>query len=578
MRRTCRQMVVGLAALAAGLVAGCERSTGTPDWVATGRRGMVASDSPYASRAGLEVLRAGGNAIDAAVATSFALGVTRPYSTGLGGGGFLIIRTADGRTVVIDARETAPAAAHRDMFVLAHQQNPDAPPPSQYGPLAVAVPGLLAGLAEAHAEFGARPWAELLAPAIRLAREGYPADAFDQQVARDVLARFERYPQVCAYGQGIIDVHYAGGVPAIGERIRQPRLADLLQRIAEQGADAFYHGHVAEVIVETLRAHGGVMSVEDLAGYQTRRREPIRSTYRGYELITMPPPSSGGVCLAEALNILERFDLPAVQRRDPALARHYVVEAMRQAFADRSRWMGDPDFVDVPTERLISKAYAVDLAGRLRPNAACLMDRCGTAEMIAGEDAGTSHHCTMDAAGNCVTITETINTRFGSMVFVDEVGLVLNNEMDDFAAEPGRPNVYGLVQSERSAVRPHSRPLSSMSPTIVLRDGRPVMLVGAAGGPRIITAVLQTILRVLDFGMSPQEAIAQGRLHHQWLPDRVEFDGVVPDAIKADLRARGHTVSDSPGESAVVQMIVIRDGEMIGVSDPRKGGRPAGLD
>lgn len=562
-------------ASAAG-VGACSTPPASPQWMAIAGRAMVAADSPHASQAGLKVLGGGGNAVDAALATSFALGVTRPYSTGLGGGGFLIVRTADRRVVVIDARETAPADAHRDMFVRARQRDPGAASPSRYGGLAVGVPGLLAGLAELHAQFGSKPWAELVAPAIRLAREGYPADPFDQKVAAEMFQLFESHPRLRDYGGGIVETHYPNGVPKLGQLIRQPKLARLLERIAEHGPRAFYHGPVAEAIVQSVREHGGVMTIEDLSSYQVKRRRPIRSTYRGYELLTMPPPSSGGVCLAQALNILERFDLPAVQRRNPGLARHYVIEALRQAFADRSRWMGDPDFVDVPTDRLISKAYAADLAARLRSRTACTLENCGLRDVIA-DDAGTSHHCTIDPAGNCVVVSETINTLFGSLVYVDEHGLVLNNEMDDFAAEPGKPNVYGLVQSERSAVRPHSRPLSSMAPTIVLRDGKPVMLVGGSGGPRIISAVLQTILRVLDFGMSPAQAVQEPRLHHQWLPDHVRFEGPMPAALKADLQARGHHVRDAPGSGAVVQMIVIRDGELIGVCDPRKHGRPAGM-
>ncbi|MCP4593392.1 MAG: gamma-glutamyltransferase [bacterium] len=544
-------------------------------WVAHGRRGMVASDSPEASQAGLEILRAGGNAVDAAAAVSFALAVARPQSTGLGGGGFMLIRkAADGQVSALDYREAAPQASTPEMFCAPPPSAAGRAPAMSYGYLAVAVPGVLAGQAEAVDSFGTMPLKRLLQPAIRLAEQGFAADQHYARAARTALQAYQKYPELvtsCAY---VHRVHLGGGQPPqVGARVVQPELARLLRAIANEGPSVFYRGPVAEAIERTMRARGGCMTRADLAEYRALRRTPLRARYRGYDLIVMPPPSSGGTCVVETLNILETFDLPALWANNRPLGTHYLVEAMRHAFADRARWMGDPDFSALPVQRLTDKAYGRELAARIRPDHTVALEACGVAAPRA--DHGTSHICVVDQWGNAVVATETINTSFGSFAAVDEWGLILNDEMDDFATQPGTPNVYDLIQSERNAPQPLKRPLSSMSPTIVLEDGQVLLLVGGSGGPRIISAVLNVLVGVLDGGRPLPEAVAARRVHHQWKPDHVYFDSAPPAELKSYLESLGHSVSDRPRGAAVQAIQVTSDG-LIGVADPRKGGRPAG--
>ena len=544
-------------------------------WVATGRQGMVAADSPHASRAGLEILQAGGNAVDAAAAVSFALAVARPQSTGLGGGGFMIIRLAkDDEVVVLDYRETAPASAAPDMFRDALTGGGKRAPTIRYGFLAAAVPGVVAGQGEAVRCYGTLSLKRLLAPAITLAERGFEADRSYVKAARKTLNAYRKHPELidsCGY---VYRVHLRSGrLPGVGDLVVQPELGRLFRAIAAQGPDVFYRGEVADAIERAMLANGGRMIKADLASYRVVRRRPIRSTYRGHELLLMPLPSAGGVCIVQTLNILERFDMPQLLRTDPNLATHYCLEAMKHAFADRAGWMGDPDFVSVPVEFLTGKAYARKLAEKIKPGRVTDLEAYGSAALP--DDAGTSHFCVVDRWGNCVAATETINTTFGAFAAVDEWGLILNNEMDDFATRPGEPNAFDLMQSERNAVAPGKRPLSSMSPTIVLKDGNPVLLVGGSGGPRIISGVLNVLLGVLDAGRSLPEAVEAGRVHHQWKPDRVFFDGPAPEPLAGYLKSVGHQVSDRP-RSAAVQAILIEDGKLIGVSDPRKGGRPVG--
>ena len=543
-------------------------------WVARGAKGMVAADSKHASEAGVEMLRAGGNAVDAAVATSFALAVTRPYSTGLGGGGFMIARFADGRVVVQDFRETAPAEATASMFIKAAELKPGGPSPSEFGHLAVAVPGLVAGRCQALARFGTLRLGRVLGPAIRLAKSGYPVDDDYVRNVRAVLDQFEAHPSLkesCPY---VYRLHLASGRPReTGQTLIQPELAQLLEEIAGGGTEFFYSGPVAQAISREMRAQGGIITERDLADYQPRLREPLLSTYRDYKLILMPSSSSGGVALAETLNILEKLDFHAVAKRDPALAMHLQLEAMKHAFADRARWFGDQDFVKVPTGPLMSKAYAAMLAKSISPDHVGPLDRYGSTTLP--DDSGTSHFCVADKFGNVVVSSETINTEFGSLVAVDEWGLILNNEMDDFTAEPGKPNAFGLVQSAQNAIGPRKRPLSSMSPTIVLKDDKPFLLLGASGGPRIISSVLNVLLGVTDFGQSLEDAMQRPRPHHQWSPDLVFFDSLPPPAdIAAGLTSRGHKLADKK-RTGIVQAIVRSENGWIGASDPRKGGQPA---
>jgi gamma-glutamyltranspeptidase/glutathione hydrolase len=535
---------------------------------------MVATDSQLASEAGLEVLRAGGNAVDAAAAVSFALGVTRPYSTGLGGGGFMIIRFGDGRVVTLDYRETAPAAAQRDMFVTARAANPDGPPPSQLGALAVGVPGTLAGHAKAVAAYGSRPLADLLQPAIRIARAGAPIDDHARGAMREALKDYDAHPSLktsCAF---LYDRYLGGGRPdALGGKWVQPELAGLLETIASRGWRVFYEGEVAAAIASTSHRGGGIITKEDLAAYKVTPREPLLGRYRDYEIITMRPPSSGGVALIESLNILERFPLKATAAREPAAALHLQIEAMKHAFADRARWLADADFANVPVNYLTSKSYAAELAGRIRPDRPIAVAGYGVEQLP--DDAGTSHFSIVDRWGTVVVVTETINTSFGSLACVPEWGLILNNEMDDFAAEPGVANAFGLVQSERNAVAPGKKPLSSMTPTIVVKDGRVVLALGASGGPRIISSVLQVIVAVLDEGATLEDAVGRPRPHHQWMPDRVTFDRDPVGGAADALRQMGHEVKVGGGAGVIAAIQATAKGWK-GASDPRKGGQPAG--
>jgi gamma-glutamyltranspeptidase/glutathione hydrolase len=372
----------------------------------------------------------------------------------------------------------------------------------------------------------------------------------------------------------VYETHLRGGqIPSPGAKLVQPELANLLEGIAREGADFFYRGPVAKSLVREMKKHGGLVTEEDLADYRVRERQPLRTTYRSYEIIGMPPPSSGGIALAETLNILDDIDFASVARTDPILAVHYQIEAMKHAFADRARWLGDADFARVPVTLLISKKHALGSAAKLDPNQTASVDAYGTANVP--DDAGTSHFCVVDRWGNVVVSTETINTTFGSLSAVDGWGLILNNEMDDFVSEPGKPNAYGLVQSTANAIAPGKRPLSSMTPTIVLENGEPFLLLGASGGPRIISSVLNVLLGVTDFDKSLERAIRDLRPHHQWQPELVYFDTDPPEEIRLGLTKRGHTLSERRRTGIVQAILRTRDG-WLGASDPRKGGQPAG--
>ncbi len=552
-----------------------EQTAKSPEWIATGQTAMVASDHPLASQVGLDIIRSGGNAVDAAVAVSFALAVTRPQSTGLGGGGFMIVRLAStGEVFAFDYRETAPQKSSADMYDRFVKAHPDKTPPSRFGQLAVAVPGQVAGLATVLKRFGRKPISELVAPAIELANDGFPVDNHYVSVTESVLKKYSTYPELrktCPY---VYDVHLRkGDLRKPGEILRQPALARLLEVVGREGAKGFYSGPVAKAIVNEIGGHGGIITEKDLAGYKVAPRTPLKSTYRGYEIIAMPPPSSGGTCVIETLNILETVDLPAIYKTDSALAYHYFIEAMKHAFADRARWQADADYTFVPTGLLTSKVYAWQLAGSLDQKSTAESDTYGTLQIP--NDSGTSHFCIVDSQGNVVVSTETINTSFGSLAAVSEWGLILNNEMDDFSARPGKVNAYRLSQSDRNAVEPGKRPLSSMSPTIVCKDGRPFLLLGGSGGPRIITSVLNVLVGVLDFGRSLEEAIAAPRVHHQWKPDEIRFDRDPDLQLIHGLRQRGHQIRDQH-TTGIVQAIHFDGKRLIGASDPRKEGQPRG--
>ena len=540
-------------------------------------QGIVASDQPLASAAGLEVLQHGGNAFDAAIATSLALAVLRPQSTGIGGGGFMVLRTAKGETRVLDYREVAPAAASRDMYL-----GPDKKPisnASSLGYQAAAVPGLLAGLDRLRSQLGSRPLAELMQPAIRYAEQGFPVDRHFVTASESVAKNGTR--------DELKAIFFEQGQPRrLGSLQTQPELAATLKTIAREGVSAFYKGEIARKIVAAMQANGGLITAQDLAAYQPRERQPLRGNYRGYEVITMPPPSSGGTALLTVLNLLEPYALGwNATGHNSSQYVHLVTEAMKHAFSDRANYLGDPDFVKVPTEQLISKPYAASLQPRLQQAMVQTLTReayglkgLSWSTAPAGAipaDHGTTHYAIMDRFGNVVSATETINTYFGAEAVVPGTGIVLNDEMDDFSKSPGVPNSFGLIGTEANAIAPGKKPLSSMTPTIVLRDGKPLLAVGASGGPRIITGTLQAILNVVDFGMDVEAAVSSPRFHHQWVPETLYIERELPFDVRAALMAKGHKLEIGDSEN-VVQAVMFRDGQFTGASDPRKGGRPAG--
>ena len=539
---------------------------------------MVVAPEAHATRAGVRMLEAGGNAVDAAVAAAFALGVTQPQSTGIGGGAFLVVHLADGRSFALDARETAPAASTPDMYV-----GPGVPErASFFGGLAVGTPGMVAGLALALERWGTKSLAEALEPAIELAEEGYPVGAYQLRFVARMRTYIEpRFPKTAA-----IQFPPEGEVEP-GWRLVQSDLGRTLRRIAREGPAGFYQGPVAEAIAKEVARTGGVLSVEDLAAYEPVVREPVRGTYRGLEVLSFPPPSSGGIALIEMLNILEGFDLRALGAGSSASV-HRVAEAMKLAFADRAAWLGDPDFTHVPVAELTSKDYASELRARINPpwwrRAPWTWHRTEVAIEVAGpgiplDDRGTAHLSTIDAAGNAVALTGTINGPFGSGVTAPGTGVLLNNEMDDFVTDPEAPNFYGLVGvGDANHVQPGKRPLSSMTPTVVLDEGRVRLVLGSNGGPRIITAVLLALLQVVDWEADVMEAVSEPRFHQQWRPVRLQLEAAFPEDVAAGLRARGWPVERVDELTTGVQAIAVdpETGLRTGGNDPRRDGLALG--
>lgn len=546
-------------------------------WLVRAKHGLVASDSAEASEAGAKILESGGNAIDAAVATSFALGVTRPYSTGLGGGGFALIYLSQKKEILaFDFRETAPGDATWDMFIEARKKDPNGPPPSQIGGLAVAVPGLLAGVAQILEQYGTCRLDRVIEPAIELADGGFKADADYVNVCKQVIAQYKRDPRLQRKCPTLYATLLNNGVaPTVGQVIHRPELASALRLIQTEGPAAFYEGRIADAILTTVEKAGGILRIEDLLSYRVRERTPLRWTYRNFEIVSMPPPSSGGVVLAEVLNILGRRPLGEIHAEDPGKAAHLFIEACKHAFADRSRWLGDPSYVNVPVSVLTGEKHAAALAEKIDEKKTQPSKSYGTVRLT--EDGGTSHFCVVDVDDNVVAWTETINLFFGSYVVTEPFGIILNNEMDDFSAEPGKPDAFGLRTSDRNAVAPGKRPLSSMSPTIVLDSrGQPVLTLGASGGSKIISSVLSVLINILDYDMPLGEAINAVRIHHQWMPDEVCFSADPPDDLVDALKERKHVIG-KPYSRGVVQAIEWQsDNTLLGASDPRKGGRPAG--
>ena len=535
-----------------------------------GEHAMVVAQERIATRIGVEILDRGGNAVDAAVAVGFALAVTYPRAGNIGGGGFMVIHLAhDNRDVAIDYREAAPAAATPTMFLDA-QGNPD-PAKSRDSGLSVGVPGTVAGLALAHQKYGSGTLslAELLRPAIRLAEQGFRVqDDLADSMPRAVK-RLARWPSTV----GILLKN--GGQPLeAGDRLIQFDLADTLQAIANQGPDAFYQGDIARKIAAAVQKAGGVMTADDLKNYRAIERPVVRGSYRGFDIVSMPPPSSGGVHLIEMLNILEGYDLAKLGRGDEAL--HDFIEAMKRAYADRAVYMGDPDSVKMPIAGLISKKYAASLRATITDKAT------PSAAIHAGKPAdtegqNTTHYSVIDSDGNAVSNTYTLNFSYGLGLIADGTGILLNNELDDFTAKAGAANAYGLVGFAANLPGPNKRPLSSMTPTIVLKDGKPFLVTGSPGGSRIITAVLQVITNVIDFDMSIAEAVTAPRLHNQWQPDETYVEPGFAPAVLDALKARGHKiVSTAPHSSAnsieVLPKTEFKPQGYIGAADTRTRG------
>ena len=573
--RSCRPV---LHFFALAVAAGCAgRATDTPapaagiaaDWRFTGKAriteapaAMVVSGHPLASEIGRDILRAGGNAIDAAVAVGLALAVVHPEAGNIGGGGFMVIRTADGKTRSLDYRETAPRRATRDMYLDANGEPTER---SVTGHLAAGVPGAVAGLTAAHQQLGRLPFDSVIAPAIGLARDGFLVDDYRSESIRSDSARLSSFPASLA-------TFLPGGrPPAPGSRLVQPELAATLEAIGRNGAAGFYQGTVADLIVAEMERGGGLINHNDLSEYRAIWREPIRVRYRGHTIYSMPPASSGGVTTGEILNIMEGYD-PLPPFGTPALI-HREAEAMRRAFTDRNMHLGDPDFVRNPIDRLLSKDYAAMLRSEIGERAT----PTPRFDPAAAGGSSTTHYSVVDADGNAVSCTTTLNNSYGSAVTVTGAGFLLNDEMDDFATAPGKPNMYGLVQGEANAIEPGKRMLSAMTPSIVLDpSGRLYLVLGTPGGPRIITMVYHVISNVIDHGMPLPGAVTAPRMHHQALPDslQVEDDGFTTTTLDS-LRSRGHGVS-SRGHWGDVEAIIRTPAGWQGVSDPRGGGGGAG--
>lgn len=535
--------------------------------------GMVASADTLASTVGVNILKKGGNAVDAAVAVGLALAVTYPEAGNLGGGGFLLLRLANGRTTAIDFRETAPAKATRDMY-LGKDGQPTAD--SRVGYRAAGVPGTVAGFALAQRRYGRLKWADVVAPAVRLADQGFALTDYQARILKGSKA-------LSGFAESRRVFQRSGRPYTEGEILRQPDLAATLRRLMTKGPREFYEGQTATLIAQDMAASGGLITLSDLKNYVPVERAPLRGTYRGYDILTMPPPSSGGACLLEMLNILEPHDLKSLGYGSSATD-HLLVESMRRAFADRSELFGDPAFVKVPTRGLSSKAYAAERARTINPDRATPSKDVSVGNPAPYESQQTTHYSVVDVAGNAVSCTYTLNNSFGSGVTAKGTGILLNNEMDDFAAKPGTANGFGLVQGERNAIAPQKRPLSSMTPTILTKDGKLFLVIGSPGGPTIITTVLQTIVNVIDHGMTLPRAITVGRLHHQWLPDAIDTEeSTLPADVRKALEARGHILNPKGGFQGSkrwgnAQGILIEPGTgiRIGASDPRGIGAAVG--
>lgn len=530
----------------------------------TGENGAVASRSALASDVGVEILKQGGNAIDAAVAVGFALAVTYPSAGNIGGGGFMVVRLANGEVLAQDHREKAPLAASTDMFLDA---NGDVDRElSLFSLQASGVPGSVAGMLDALEKYGTMTRQEVMAPAIRLAEEGFVLNADLAGDFNDTMPYFQRHEA----SQAIFSKN--GSPYQAGDLFVQKDLAESLKRVSEQGRDGFYKGPTADMIVAEMQRNGGLISHEDLESYDVVWRTPMRGDYRGHEIWSMPPPSSGGVVLLQILNMLEPHDIGALGWGSTRTV-HLTVEALRRAYADRAEHLGDPDFYPVPVEKLVSKDYARERFADMNPAAAS-----DSEQIFAGnwntESTETTHYSVVDADGNAVSVTTTLNGSYGNRIVVPGAGFLLNNEMDDFSAKPGAPNMYGLLGGEANKIEPGKRMLSSMTPTIVVKDGQTLLVTGSPGGSTIINTVLHVVMNVIDHGMGVEEAVAKPRFYHQWKPDVVRYETDSFSAeTKAELEAMGHRgLTDSGYGYGDANSIVIRNGQIEATSDPRSVG------
>ena len=522
--------------------------------------GMVATEQELASRIGLDILKAGGNAVDAAVGIGFALAVALPNAGNMGGGGFMMVHDAKtGKSVALDFREVAPLKATRNMYL--DDKGNVINGKSLYTHYAVGVPGTVAGMEHALKKWGTMPLDKVIAPSIALAEKGFPVSETLAKILRQEQKNMGKWPATT-------EIFWKDGAPLKrGDLLVQKDLAQSMRLIAQQGAKAFYEGAIAQKIAAEMAPHAGAVTLQDLREYKVAEREPVRGTYRGHEVVTMPPPSSGGTHLVQILNMLEQWPL-AQWGQNSAQTLHHMAESSKLAYADRSEYLGDPDFVKIPLKGLTSKRYAESLAKTIDPNRARPAKEIKPGQPQPYESDQTTHYSVVDKAGNAVAVTYTLNTNFGSGIVAKGTGILLNNEMDDFSAKPGVANAYGLVGGDANAVAAKKRPLSSMTPTLVLKDGKPTLVTGSPGGARIITTVLQTVVNTIDFGNNPAEAAAAPRVHHQWTPDELRVEkGLSPDTL-ALLKQRGHNIAVKPSMGRT-QTIQIRNGMLYGYSDPR---------
>jgi gamma-glutamyltranspeptidase / glutathione hydrolase len=529
------------------------------------RHGMVATQEPLAADIGVAVLKAGGNAVDAAVAIAFALAVTHPSAGNIGGGGFMLVRLADGRTNFLDFRESAPMQASRDMYLDAKGK---VTKDSLVGWRASGVPGTVAGLELAQKKYGRKAWAELVQPAVNLAEQGFPVSYSLSQSLGEEIDALSPFPESKRI---FLSAKY-------GEPMVQAELAATLKRIRDHGAADFYQGETAKRLASEEKSHGGLITLEDLKNYRVVERAPLRGHYKDYDIIAAPPPSSGGIGILQMLGMLAGTGYEK-SGAGSASAIHYVAEVQRRFYADRSEFMGDPEFVKVPVSRLLDPKYIAARRASIDPNHATPIDQIRPGPLAHHESTETTHFNVIDAEGNVVAVTYTLNNSYGSGVTVPGLGFLMNDEMDDFTSKPGEPNLFGLIQGEANAIQPGKRPLSSMTPTILLRGGKPFLVLGAPGGARIINGVLEVILNVVDFHMNVQEAVDAPRFHDQWMPDVLHVEPTIsPDTIDR-LRSMGHVVRVFDGSwptVARVEAILAKDGWLEGASDGRGSGKAEG--